>query len=52
MRNGYIVDTLTSVDIQEIAKLVGKIPKVYGGVVYGEIFKTSIFKKLFEFSQN
>ena len=32
MRNGYVIDTLTSVDIQEIVKIGGKIIQVYEGV--------------------
>ena len=31
MGNGYIIDTLTSVDIQEVVKIVGKVIKIYGG---------------------
>ena len=34
MRNGYIIDTLTSVDIQEITKIGGKIIQIYEGVIY------------------
>ena len=34
MRNGYIVDILTSVDIQEIVQLKGKTIKTYEGVIY------------------
>ena len=30
MRNGYIIDTLTSVDIQEIVKIGGKVIENYG----------------------
>ena len=32
MRNGYIIDTLTSVDIQEIVKIGGKLIEIYEGV--------------------
>ena len=45
MRNGYIIDTLTSVDIQEIIKIGGKLIKVHEGVIYKENFKISPFKK-------
>ena len=31
MRNGYIIDTLTSVDIQEIVKIGGKVIEIYEG---------------------
>ena len=34
MRNGYIIDTLTSVDIQEIGKIGGKVVRIYEGVIY------------------
>ena len=29
MRNGYIIDTLTSVDIQEIVKIDGRVIRIY-----------------------
>ena len=32
MKNGFIIDTLTGVDIQEIAKLGGKVVKLCDGV--------------------
>ena len=52
MRNGYIIDTLTSVDNQESFKICGKIIQICEGVFYREIFKVSPFKnvidKLFE----
>ena len=48
MRNGYILDTLTSVDIQEIVKIVGEIIEIYEGVFYREIFKVSPFKKVID----
>ena len=55
LRNGYIVDTLTSVDIQEIVKMGVKISELYEGVIYCKIFKLSLFKKaidkLFELRQ-
>ena len=34
MRNGSIIDTLTSVDIQEIVKVGGKIIDIFEGVIY------------------
>ena len=37
-RNGYVIDTLTSVDIQEIVKLGEKIFQIYEGVIYRENF--------------
>ena len=48
MRNGYAIDTLTSVDIQEIAKIGGEVNEIYEGVIYREIFKISPFKKVID----
>ena len=48
MRNGYIVDTLTSVDIQEIVKIGGKVREIYKGVIYRENFKVSLFRKVID----
>ena len=48
MRNGYIIDTLTSVDIQEIVKIGGKAVEIYEGVVYRENFKVSPFRKVID----
>ena len=43
MRNGYIIDHLTSVDIQEIVKIGGRVIEIYEGVIYRENFKVSPF---------
>ena len=55
MCNGYNVDTLTSVDVQEIVKNGGKVIEIYEGVIYREHFEVSPFKnvvdKLFELRQ-
>ena len=48
MRNGYIIDKLTSVDIQEIVKIGGKVIEIYQGVIYRENFKVSPFRKVIE----
>ena len=48
MRNGYIIDTLTSVDIQEIVKIGGKVIEIYEGVIYRENFKVSPFRKVID----
>ena len=48
MRNGYIIDTLTSVDICEIVKIGGKVIEIYEGVIYRENFKVSPFRKVIE----
>ena len=46
MRNGYIIEHLTSVDIQEIVKIGGKVIEIYEGVIYRENFKLSPFRKV------
>ena len=48
MRNGYIIDILTSVDIQEIVKIVGKVIEIYEGVIYKENFLVSPFRKVID----
>ena len=48
MRNGYNIDTLTSVDIQEIVKIGGKVIEIYEGVIYRENFKKSPFRKVID----
>ena len=48
MRNGYIVDTLTSVDIQEIVKIGGKVIEIYEGVIYQENFKVNPFRNVID----
>ena len=48
MRNGYILDTLTSVDICEIVKIGGKVIEIYEGVIYRENFKISPLRKVIE----
>ena len=48
MRNGYIVDTLTSVDNCEIVEIGGKVVEIYEGVIYRKNFKISLFKKVIE----
>ena len=46
MRIGYIIGTLTSVDIHEIVKIGGKFIEIYEGVIYRENFKVSPFGKV------
>ena len=48
MRNGFIVDTLTSVDICEIVKIGGRVVEVYEGVIYQQNFKVTPFRKVIE----
>ena len=43
MRKRYIIDTLTSVDIQEIIKIGGKVIEIYECVIYRENFRVSPF---------
>ena len=47
MRNGYIVDHLTSVDIQEIFKVGGKVIEIEG-VIYRKKFKVTPFRKVID----
>ena len=55
MRNGYIIDTLTSVDIQENVKISGVVVGIHEGLIYRENLKVYPFKevtdKLFEVRQ-
>ena len=46
MRNGYIIDHLTSVDIHEFVEIGGKVIEIYEGVIYRENFKVSPFRKV------
>ena len=48
MRDGYNIDYLTSVDLQEIVKIGGKIIEIYEGVIYREIFKVGPFRKVID----
>ena len=48
MRNGYIIDTLTSVDIQEKFQVGGTVIRIYEGVIYQKNFRISPFKKVME----
>ena len=48
MQNGYIFDTLTSVDIQKLDKIGGKIIEIFEGVFYRKIFKNSPFRKVID----
>ena len=46
MRNGYINDTLTTVEIREIVNIGGKVIEIYEVVLYRENFKISPFRKV------
>ena len=48
MRNGDIIDTLTSLDIQEVVKIGGKVIEIYELVIFRENFKISPFRKIIE----
>ena len=48
VRKVYITDTLTSVDIQEIVKIGGKVLENFEGVIYREIFKISPVRKVID----
>ena len=48
MRNGYILDTLTSVDIQEIVKIGGEVLEIYKGIVYRNNFSVSPYKNIID----
>ena len=47
-RKGYIIDTITSVDICEIIEVGGKVIEIKEGVIYREKFKMSPFRKRIE----
>ena len=48
MRNGFIIDTLTSFDICEIVKTGARVIEVYDAVIYQKNFKISPFRKVIE----
>ena len=48
MRNGYIIDYLTSVDIQEIVKISGKVIQIYEGVIFRGNFEINPFRKVID----
>ena len=48
MRNGYITDTLISVDIQEFVKIGGRVIGIYEGVFYRKNFELSPFRKVID----
>ena len=48
MRNGYITQVLTSVDIQEIVKIGGRVIEIYEGVIYRENFSVKPFEKVID----
>ena len=48
MRNGFITQVLTSVDIQEIVKVGGRVIEFFEGVLYRENFKINPFEKVID----
>ena len=48
MRNGYVVQTLFSVDIQEIVEIGGKVIEFYENVIYRENFTINPFEKVID----
>ena len=46
MRNGYIVDDVTSVDIFEVNEIGGKTFEIYKGVSCRGNFRVSLFEKV------
>ena len=48
MRNRYITNYLTSVNIQRIVKIGGKVVEIYEGVIYRENIKVSPFEKVID----
>ena len=48
MRIGYFVQTLTSVDIQEIVKNGGRVIEIYEGVIYRENFEINPFENVID----
>ena len=48
MRNGYITQVLTFVDIQEIVKIGGRVIEIFEGVIYRENFKINPFEKIID----
>ena len=48
MKNGYLIDTLTSVDIQEFFKIGGKVIEIDEVVIYRESFILSPFGEVLD----
>ena len=48
MRKGYIIDTLTSVDICENVEIGGRVIEIYEGVIYQQNIKITPFRKVIE----
>ena len=48
MRNGFIIEILTSFAIQEIFKIGGKVITVYGVLLIQKIFEKPLFRNIIE----
>ena len=48
MRDGSIIQVLTSVDIQEIVKIAVEVIQIYEVVIYRENYKASPFRKVID----
>ena len=48
LRNGYTTQVLTSVDIQEIVKIGGKVLQIYEVAIYRENFTIKPFEKVID----
>ena len=48
MRNRYITQIFTSVDIQQIVKVGGRVIQIYEGVIYWEIFEVNPVTKIID----
>ena len=48
MRNGYITEVSTTIDIKEIVKIGGIVLQINEGVIYREIFRINPFKKVID----
>ena len=48
MRNGYFIQTSTTVDFQDFVKICCKVIEIYEGVIYRENFKMSLFKNVID----
>ena len=48
MRNGYMTQVLTSVDIQEIVKIGVRVVQIYEGVIYRKTFEINPFEKVID----
>ena len=55
MRNGFVIDVLTSVHVKELVEIAEKVNEIYEDVIYRENFKMSpsrkVIEKLFDLRQ-